>query len=215
VALVGHTGCGKTTLVQLIMRNYDVQAGAVLIDGIDVRELTLGSLRARFGVVLQKPVVFQGTVAGNIAYGRPEATRAEIEQAARVAELHELISAYPEGYDTRLGEHGVQLSVGEKQRLAIARAILRDPAILILDEATSALDSASEAAIQRALERVLRGRTSFVVAHRLSTIVRADLIVVMDRGAIVEQGRHEELMAREGGRYQQLYRALQGGGEPT
>jgi ABC-type multidrug transport system fused ATPase/permease subunit len=210
VALVGPTGCGKSTLVSLLMRHWDVQKGRILIDGVDVRERDLRELRGQFGVVLQDPVVFDGTLAYNIAYGAPHATAAEIERAARTAEIHELAMSLPDGFDTLIGSEGVKLSVGEKQRVSIARAILKDPAILIMDEATSALDSHSEALIQRALERVLKDRTAFVIAHRLSTITSADMIVVMDKGAIVEQGTHAELMRIEGGLYERLYRELLG-----
>lgn len=216
VALVGHTGCGKTTLTSLLMRYWDVQGGAIEIDGIDIRTVGLKSLRDIFGVVLQSPVIFDGTLAENIAYGDPGADRERILNAARTAEIHELVSHLPEGLDTVIGTHGIKLSVGEKQRLSIARAILKDPVILVMDEATSSLDSHSEALIQKALGRVLTGRTSFVVAHRLSTITGADQIVVMDAGAIVEQGTHEELLAMPGGTYQKLYEELQGaarGGE--
>jgi ABC-type multidrug transport system fused ATPase/permease subunit len=210
VALVGPTGCGKTTLVSLLMRHWDVQAGRILVDGVDIRDRDVRELRGHFGVVLQDPVVFDGTLAYNIAYGAPHASREEIERAARAAEIHELAMSLPDGFDTLIGSEGVKLSVGEKQRVSIARAILKEPAILVMDEATSALDSHSEALIQKALERVLKGRTAFVIAHRLSTITSADLIVVMDKGAIVEKGKHGELMRIEGGLYRRLYRELLG-----
>lgn len=209
VALVGETGCGKTTLVSLLMRYWDVQKGAILIDGIDVRTVDLRSLREMFGVVLQNPVIFDGTLAENISYGMPRASREQIEAAARAAEVYELAFSLPSGFDTEIGTRGVKLSVGEKQRVSIARAVLKNPAILILDEATSSLDSHSEALIQKALSRVLQGRTSFVVAHRLSTIVSAEVIVVMDDGRIVEKGTHTELM-RAGGLYRRLYEELRG-----
>ncbi len=210
VALVGHTGCGKTTLTTLLMRHWDIQKGSIRIDGQDISTVDLRSLRRIFGVVLQDPVVFDGTLAENIAYGWHDAPLHLIDDAARAAELGDMVSRLPEGYGTIIGTHGIKLSVGEKQRVSIARAILKDPLILIMDEATSSLDSESEALIQRALERVLRGRTSFVVAHRLSTIVNADMIVVMDQGAIIEKGRHEELMRIPGGHYRGLYEELRG-----
>ena len=208
VALVGHTGCGKTTFTQLLMRQWDIQGGHLMIDGYDVRSVELRSLRDLFGVVLQSPVVFDGTIAENIAYGAPSASRDQIVEAAQTAEIYDAAMRLGDGLDTVIGTQGVKLSVGEKQRLSIARAIITDPVILVMDEATSSLDSESEALIQRALTTVLRGRTSFVVAHRLSTIVGADLIVVMDSGAIVEKGRHQDLMAIENGHYRHLYEEL-------
>jgi subfamily B ATP-binding cassette protein MsbA len=211
VALVGPTGCGKTSLVSLLMRYWDIGEGRILIDGADVREVDLPSLRSVFGVVLQDPVVFDGTLARNIAYGRPDATREEIENAAKAAEIYNMAMALPDGFDTVIGKKGVKLSVGEKQRVSIARAILKNPRIMIMDEATSSLDSQSEILIQRALANVLKNRTSFVVAHRLSTIVSADQIVVMSAGQIVQQGRHEELLAADG-LYRRLYDQLRGQG---
>ncbi len=208
VALVGPTGCGKTTLTALLLREWDVTGGAVRVDGRDVREVQLPSLRKLFGVVLQRPVLFEGTLAENIAYGRPDATREQVIEAARAAEIYHTASELPGGLDTIIGTRGVQLSVGERQRVSIARAILRDPLILIMDEATSSLDSRSEALIQKALGRVLKGRTSFIIAHRLSTITTADRIVVMDDGAIVESGSHEELLTRDGGLYRRLYEEM-------
>jgi len=210
VALVGHTGCGKTTLTTLLMRHWDIQHGSIRIDGQDISKVELRSLRRLFGVVLQDPVVFDGTLAENIAYGEHDATRESLEAAAQAAEISGLVKRLPDGLDTVIGTQGIKLSVGEKQRISIARAILKDPLILIMDEATSSLDSESEALIQRALERVLHGRTSFVVAHRLSTITSADTIVVMDFGAIIEQGNHRELMKIPGGHYRKLYEELQG-----
>ena len=215
VALVGPTGCGKTTFASLLMRDWDVQGGAILIDGVDIRTVRLRSLRRLFGVVLQDPVIFEGTLAENIAYGRPDAPREKIEATARAAEIHP--EDFDNGFDTLIGADGVNLSLGERQRVAIARAIFVDPLILIMDEATSSLDSLSEALIQRALDRVLVGRTSFIVAHRLSTITAADLIVVMDAGQIVETGRHEELLETAGGMYRNLYDEMVGqraGGAP-
>jgi ATP-binding cassette, subfamily B, bacterial MsbA len=210
VALVGATGCGKTTFTSLLMRHYDLIEGQILIDGVDISSVDLRSLRELFGVVLQDPVVFEGTLAENIAYGNPKATREQVEQAARSAEVYDLAVSMPDGFDTVLGTSGVKLSVGERQRLSIARAILKDPMILIMDEATSSLDSRSETLIQAALARVLQGRTSFVVAHRLSTITSADLIVVMDDGRIVEQGRHRDLLSISDGLYRRLYEELVG-----
>ena len=210
VALVGQTGCGKTTFTQLLMRHWNIQGGQILIDGNDISKVDLMSLRKHFGVVLQDPIVFDGTLAENIAYGVSGATRNQVESAARVAEIYDLAMKLPAGFDTVIGTTGIKLSVGEKQRLSIARAILKDPVILIMDEATSSLDSESEALIQKALARILQGRTSFIVAHRLSTITSADMIVVMDTGRIVEKGRHPELMQIENGTYRQLYEELRG-----
>jgi subfamily B ATP-binding cassette protein MsbA len=209
-ALVGHTGCGKTTVTSLIMRLWDVQGGQVLLDGHDVRELTLRNLHAHLGVVPQECIIFEETIRDNIAYGMPDATQEQIEEAAEAAQIHDVIMKLPDGYQSHLGKGGVQLSVGQKQRITIARAILRKPAILIMDEATSALDTESEMAMQQALRTILHGRTSVVVAHRLSTIVEADQIVAMDDGKIVEIGTHEQLMAIEGGFYRRLYDDLKG-----
>ena len=205
VALVGPSGAGKTTLTYLVPRLYDVTDGAVRIDGRDVRSVTMASLAATIGVVTQEPHLFHDTIAANIRYSKADATHAEIERAARAANIHEFVAALPTGYETLVGERGYRLSGGEKQRLAIARVLLKDPRILILDEATSHLDAHAEALIQEALERVLVGRTSLVIAHRLSTVLGADRIFVLDRGRIVESGPHHELLAR-GGLYASLFR---------
>jgi ABC-type multidrug transport system fused ATPase/permease subunit len=205
VALVGHTGCGKTTLTSLLMRYFDLKQGRILIDGHDLRDVKIGPLRRQIGQVLQDSVMFNSTIRENLVYGNGDATERDIIAAARVGEIHEFITRTADGYDTQIGDEGIKLSVGEKQRLSIARAVLTDPSVLILDEATSSLDSLSEALIQKAMANVLKGRTSFVIAHRLSTIVNASKIVVMDAGQIVEFGRHEELLAKPDGRYRELY----------
>ena len=210
VALVGHTGCGKTTLTTLLMRYWDIQKGEILVDGMNIREIELNSLRKAFGVVLQDPVVFSGTFAENIAYGHKNASMEEITKAAHVAEIYEMIMKYPDGFDTIIGSTGIKLSVGEKQRISIARAIIKNPLILIMDEATSSLDSESESLIQKSLGKILNDRTSFIVAHRLSTITSVDLIVVMHDGRIVEKGKHSDLILIPNGHYQKLYKELQG-----
>lgn len=207
VAIVGPSGSGKSTIINLLARFYDVASGAVLVDGHDIRGVTTASLREQIGIVLQESVLFSGTLEDNIKYGRPSATREEILDAATAANAHEFITKLPDGYNTVVGERGTKLSGGQRQRLAIARAILKDPRILIFDEATSALDTQSERLIQQAMERLMRGRTSFIIAHRLSTIQQADVILVMDAGRLAEMGSHAELLAR-GGLYAHLH-ALQ------
>ena len=204
VALVGASGAGKTTLVHMIPRFYEPEQGCITIDGQDIREVSLASLRAQVGIVSQDVALFDDTVRRNILYGNPQASEEQVMTAARAAFAHDFVTQLPEGYDTRVGEGGVKFSGGEKQRLAIARALLRDAPILILDEATSALDSASERVVQQALENLLRDRTTFVIAHRLSTVRHADLIVVLHEGRIVEQGCHNDLLAASG-HYRRLY----------
>jgi ATP-binding cassette subfamily B protein len=205
VALVGPSGAGKTTTTYLVPRLYDADAGAVEIDGHDVRSVTLASLGDIIGFVTQETYLFHDTIRANLLYAKPDATEAELEAATRAAAIHERIGELPDGYDTVVGERGYKLSGGEKQRIAIARVLLKDPRILILDEATSALDTVSERLIQRALEGLMEGRTTLAIAHRLSTILRADQILVYERGHIVERGTHRELVAR-GGLYARLYR---------
>ena len=205
VALVGPSGAGKTSIANLICRFYDPNKGRITIDGHDLRRVKLSALRQQVAVVLQDSFLFNNNVAENLLYGKPDATREELAQAAKAANAHEFIMQLPQGYDTEIGERGVKLSGGQKQRLALARAILADPRILILDEATSSVDAEAEFLIQQALERVLEGRTSLVIAHRLSTVRNADKIIVLDQGRIVETGRHDELM-QHGGLYSQLYR---------
>jgi ATP-binding cassette subfamily B protein/subfamily B ATP-binding cassette protein MsbA len=207
-ALVGPSGVGKSTLVSLIPRFYDVGGGRITLDGHDVRELTLESLRGQISMVLQDVFLFHGTVRENILFGRPDASNQDVVEAARLANAHEFIDDLPHGYDTLIGERGVKLSGGQKQRLAIARAVLKDAPILILDEATSAVDTSTEAVIQEALERLMVGRTTIIIAHRLSTIRSADQIVVLGRNSIAELGTHEQLIARDG-IYQRLTEAQQ------
>ncbi|MER1966722.1 ABC transporter ATP-binding protein [Castellaniella sp. GW247-6E4] len=206
IGLVGHSGSGKSTLVNLICRFYDVSQGAIRIDGVDIRALPVSEYRRHIGLVLQEPFLFFGTVAENIAYGKPDASRTEIVAAARAAHAHEFILRLPHGYDSLVGERGQALSGGERQRISIARALLIDPRILILDEATSSVDTTTENEIQKALDNLVRGRTTISIAHRLSTLREADRLVVLDRGRIVEIGRHEDLLAR-GGAYARLYQA--------
>jgi subfamily B ATP-binding cassette protein MsbA len=204
LAVVGSSGAGKSTLVHLIPRFFDVTRGRLLVDGHDVRDVTLASLRAQVGIVTQETVLFNDTVRNNIAYGQPQVPQKDVEAAARAALAHDFIVALPAGYDTVIGERGVRLSGGERQRLAIARALLKNAPVLILDEATSALDSESEALVQSALHNLMSGRTVFVIAHRLSTVRRADRIVVIENGTIADIGRHEELMTKLG-TYRRLY----------
>jgi subfamily B ATP-binding cassette protein MsbA len=205
VALVGPSGAGKTTIAALLPRFWDASEGRVLIEGIDVRELALEELRGAIGIVPQEPTLFSGTVRENIAYARPGASEADITAAARAAHATEFIDRLPQGFDTRVGERGVKLSGGQRQRLAIARVFLKDPAIVILDEATSSLDSESERLVGEAMEELLRGRSTLIIAHRLSTVRRADRVIVLDRGRVVEEGSHADLLA-EGGVYAKLYR---------
>jgi ATP-binding cassette, subfamily B, bacterial MsbA len=204
VALVGRSGAGKTTTMNLVPRFFDVTGGSILIDGVDIRDVTVASLRGQIGMVTQETILFDDTVSSNIAYGRPDASRADIEAAARAAHAHEFITTLSQGYDTTIGERGQRLSGGQRQRVAIARALLKNSPILILDEATSSLDTESELLVQEALANLMKDRTSFVIAHRLSTVRKADAIIVMDRGRIVDVGRHDELLAR-GGLYTRLH----------
>jgi subfamily B ATP-binding cassette protein MsbA len=208
IALVGLSGAGKTTLVNLLPRFYDVTGGSIQIDGVDIRDVTLKSLRQQIGIVTQETVLFDDTIANNIAYGLQGSTPQAIQEAARAAHAHDFIQALPDKYDTRIGERGQRLSGGQRQRLAIARALLKDSPILILDEATSSLDAESELLVQDALANLMRNRTAFVIAHRLSTVRRADAIIALERGRVAEIGRHEELLAKPAGVYAKLY-ALQ------
>jgi ATP-binding cassette subfamily B protein len=204
IALIGPTGSGKTSLVNLIPRFYDVSQGTVLVDGFDVRQVDLVTLRKQIGIVLQTSLLFSTSILENIAFGHPDADKQEIIEAAKAAQAHEFITSFPAGYDTIVGERGVTLSGGQRQRIAIARALLMDPRILILDDSTSSVDMQTEHLIQKALWRLMEGRTTFVIAHRLSTVRRADLILVMDEGQIVERGTHLDLLEQDG-RYREIY----------
>lgn len=209
VALVGPSGAGKTTIANLIPRFFDIQGGRITVDGYDIRHVQVKSLREQIGIVLQEPVLFGATIRENIAYGRLDATQAEIEEVAHAANAQEFITQLPQGYETLVGERGVKLSGGQRQRIAIARALLRNPRILILDEATSSLDNESERLVQEALERLMHKRTTLVIAHRLTTVQNADKIVVIEKGHIIEQGKHEELLERKGTYYRLYTRKLQ------
>jgi ATP-binding cassette subfamily B protein len=205
VGLVGHSGSGKTTFVKLIQRLYDVNSGSIRIDGQDIAKVTQSSLRSQIAIVQQEPILFHRTLAENIAYGRPQASRREIEDAAKQASAHHFIMGLPKGYETMVGERGVKLSGGERQRVAIARAFLADAPVLILDEATSSLDSESEVQIQQAMERLMEGRTTLVIAHRLSTVRALDRLLVFDKGKIVEEGDHLALVRLTDGIYRRLF----------
>ena len=204
VAIVGPTGAGKTTIINLLLRFYDVKGGSIKIDGVDIREIPRGELRSLFGMVLQDTWLFHGSIFDNIRYGRLDARKDEVIQAAKMANVDHFIKTLPDGYDSIINEEANNISQGEKQLLTIARAILKDPQILILDEATSSVDTRLEKILQDAMQKVMKGRTSFVIAHRLSTIKSADLILVINNGDIVEQGTHEELLAKKG-EYEKLY----------
>jgi ATP-binding cassette subfamily B protein len=206
VSIIGPNGAGKSTLFALLQRFYDLDSGQITIDGQDIARITKHSLRSKIAYVSQHPYLFEGTIRDNIRYGRPDATDAEVEEAAKLANAEEFIHQQPQGYDTLVGENGVTLSGGQRQRLSIARAIVRNAPILLLDEATSALDNESEAKVQQALERVMRTRTTLVIAHRLSTVVNADHIVVLEEGRLIEEGTHRTLVNRPNGVYARFYR---------
>jgi ATP-binding cassette subfamily B protein len=215
IALVGQTGAGKSTAMALLQRLWDPTEGRITLDGYDLRQISLESLRRNIGVVFQESVLFSRTIRENLLVGRPDATQEEIEEACRQAEAHEFILRQPQGYDTMVGERGANLSGGQRQRLAIARALLKDPPVLILDEATSALDAATEARVQKALRRLMAGRTTFIIAHRLSTVREADEILVFDAGRIVERGTFAELVARDGPFAELVRTQLAGGMAPA
>jgi ABC-type multidrug transport system fused ATPase/permease subunit len=206
VAIVGHTGAGKSTLMSLLIRFYDPQAGRIELDGVDLRDLKLQSLRDQISVVLQEPLLFSGTIEDNIHYGKLDAGEEEVREAAKAANAHNFISGLPNGYATEIGERGAQLSGGERQRICVARAFLKDAPVLILDEPTSSIDSKTERVILDALDDLMVGRTSFMIAHRLSTVRHADQILVVDRGRVAERGTHDDLVG-SGGIYDQLHRA--------
>ncbi len=212
VALLGATGSGKSSLIQLIPRFYDVDQGCVTLDGVDVRDLPLDALRAQVGIALQESVLFSGTVRDNIRYGRPDATDKEVIAVAKAVQAHDFIAAFPDGYDTFIGQRGVNLSGGQKQRIAIARALLVQPRVLILDDSTSSVDVETEAKIQAALENLMAHRTSFIIAQRISTVLNADKIVVLDGGQIAAEGTHTELMASSP-IYREIYESQLGDGE--
>jgi ATP-binding cassette, subfamily B, bacterial len=205
IGLCGPSGAGKSTFVNLICRFYDATDGQLLIDDVDIRDYDVKWLRRQIGLVLQEPYLFHGTIADNIRYGNPDASENQVITAAKAANAHDFIVGFPDGYDTMVGERGQSLSGGERQRISIARAILHNPRILILDEATSSVDSETEKQIQQALDRLVEGRTTFAIAHRLSTLTAADRLVVLEKGRVVEQGRHADLLSKQGGVYAKLH----------